>query len=324
MDSWSEHVVTVTEKFLTYRKKRNFIAKEKQKKKHPVVDWLEALLWAAVVVLLINQYIFQAYQIPSGSMKNTLLIKDRIFVNKIVYGPELIPGMFKIPGLTQPSRGEVITFESPTYLSKGPVFDIVQRLLYMVTLSFVDIDKDENGNPKPHFLIKRAIGVEKDSIRFVQGDVEIKPEGFLEWMPEKEYQQLSNSIYPVQRFINQKDYTTIKADSFATAYKDSRIPANPTDLNILTDSHINYQDKYTWSTYRYQSLYSINPQERRYGSAWRRFDTGWYIPEGWIFPLGDNRDNSKDARYFGPVHIKNVLGRAMFKYWPLNRIGSIK
>ena len=41
-------------------------------------------------------------------------------------------------------------------------------------------------------------------------------------------------------------------------------------------------------------------------------------------PLGDNRDNSKDGRYFGPVSLDNVLGKAMFKYWPINRIGKIE
>jgi signal peptidase I len=40
--------------------------------------------------------------------------------------------------------------------------------------------------------------------------------------------------------------------------------------------------------------------------------------------MGDNRDNSKDARYFGPVRLRSVLGRATFKYWPLTRIGRIR
>jgi signal peptidase I len=43
-----------------------------------------------------------------------------------------------------------------------------------------------------------------------------------------------------------------------------------------------------------------------------------------VFPLGDNRDNSRDARYFGPVSLDNVLGRAMIKYWPPSRIGPIE
>ena len=53
----------------------------------------------------------------------------------------------------------MIIFESPEYISSGPLKDILQRIIYMVTLSIVDIDKDEYGQPKHHFLIKRAIGM---------------------------------------------------------------------------------------------------------------------------------------------------------------------
>ncbi|MDR1898832.1 MAG: S26 family signal peptidase, partial [Treponema sp.] len=77
----------LTESYLTRRARIRRIKKEKQRSKNPIVDWIEAFLWAAGVVLLINQYLFQAYQIPSGSMIDTLLIGDRVFVNKIIYGP---------------------------------------------------------------------------------------------------------------------------------------------------------------------------------------------------------------------------------------------
>ena len=67
-------------------------AKARQKRRNPVVDWIDAILSAVVIVLLINQYLLQAYQIPSQSMEPGLLVSDRIFVNKLAYGPELIPG----------------------------------------------------------------------------------------------------------------------------------------------------------------------------------------------------------------------------------------
>ncbi|MBN1649233.1 MAG: S26 family signal peptidase, partial [Spirochaetales bacterium] len=109
-------LVSFTEKALTWRKRRIMRRKKKQAFKSTARDWLEAFIWAAGVVLLINQYLFQAYMIPSGSMENTLLIKDRIFVNKLVYGPELLPGIGKIRGFKKPARGEVFIFENPQYI----------------------------------------------------------------------------------------------------------------------------------------------------------------------------------------------------------------
>jgi len=321
---WLTTVQYSTEKVLTIRKRKKLRQKKKQQEKNPILDWIEAFLWAAGVVLLINQYLFQAYQIPTGSMTDTLLIKDHIFVNKIIFGPELIPGQFKIPSVIKPERNDVMIFESPTYISKGPVFDILQRILYMLTLSLVDIDKDENGNPKPHFLIKRAAAVSGDSIRFREGEVQLKPPGFEDWIEESWFLELSRISDRTRRIVQPSDYIAIRASAYTDAYRNSGIQANE-NLLLQTPSSANSNgDMFAWMKYRNEALYSINPHERRYGVLWRKFDSGWYIPDGWLMPLGDNRDNSKDGRYFGPVSLKNVLGRAMFKYWPLKRIGKIE
>jgi signal peptidase I len=53
-------------------------------------------------------------------------------------------------------------------------------------------------------------------------------------------------------------------------------------------------------------------------------ENGWYIPANRLFPMGDNRDDSRDARYFGAVRMEKVLGRALFRYWPLTRFGGVR
>jgi len=48
------------------------------------------------------------------------------------------------------------------------------------------------------------------------------------------------------------------------------------------------------------------------------------VPEGHLFVMGDNRNNSDDSRKWGFLPIENVSGKALFCYWPLNHFGKIE
>lgn len=48
------------------------------------------------------------------------------------------------------------------------------------------------------------------------------------------------------------------------------------------------------------------------------------VPDGHVWMMGDNRPNSGDSRYFGPIPVDEVKGRAFWTYWPLSRFGKLE
>jgi signal peptidase I len=81
-----------------------------------------------------------------------------------------------------------------------------------------------------------------------------------------------------------------------------------------------YHAEQVWNRTRYE----VSPHSQRYGREWRKRELGWYIGERHLFPMGDNRDNSRDARYFNSVTYDKVLGRATVRFWPLGRLGVVR
>jgi signal peptidase I len=47
----------------------------------------------------------------------------------------------------------------------------------------------------------------------------------------------------------------------------------------------------------------------------------WIIAPFHVFVMGDNRNNSRDSRYFGAVTLDSIMGHAVFRYWPLSELG---
>lgn len=60
-----------------------------------------------------------------------------------------------------------------------------------------------------------------------------------------------------------------------------------------------------------------------YIAAAPAYESEWTVPEASLFVLGDNRNNSSDSHNWGTVPMENVIGKAVFVYWPPEKWGAV-
>lgn len=93
--------------------------------KSVVREYAEAILIAVVLALIIRAFVIQAFKIPSGSMKETLLVGDHILVNKFIYGVRLPFLNKEIIPVSSPQRQDIVVFRYPVDPSK----DFIKRVI---------------------------------------------------------------------------------------------------------------------------------------------------------------------------------------------------
>jgi signal peptidase I len=91
-----------------------------KRKEGGIAETVRVVIHALIIALVIRTFLFQPFNIPSGSMMETLLIGDFLFVSKYSYGysrfsfpfsPPIFSG--RIPGAWMPERGDVVVFRPP-------------------------------------------------------------------------------------------------------------------------------------------------------------------------------------------------------------------
>jgi signal peptidase I len=103
-----------------------------KRKEGGIAETIRVIFHALIIALVIRTFLFQPFNIPSGSMKATLLVGDYLFVSKYSYGYSrfslpLSPPIFsgRIPGGFAPERGDVVVFRLP----RDPSTDYIKRVI---------------------------------------------------------------------------------------------------------------------------------------------------------------------------------------------------
>lgn len=98
---------------------------ENLKRKSAAREWIESIVIAFFLAMVIRTFIIQAFKIPSGSMRTTILEGDLVLVNKFIYGAKIPFTDLSLPALAKPQRGDVVVFIYP----RSPTKDFVKRLV---------------------------------------------------------------------------------------------------------------------------------------------------------------------------------------------------
>lgn len=94
-------------------------------KKSALHEWVESIVIAFLLAMIIRTFVVQAFKIPSGSMRPTLLEGDVLLVNKFIYGAKVPFTTIALPALRQPQKGDIIVFVYPQDRKK----DFIKRLV---------------------------------------------------------------------------------------------------------------------------------------------------------------------------------------------------
>ena len=128
-----------------------------KKQKSKLRENIETIISAIIIALLIRIFIIEAYMIPTTSMVPTLIGGDRLLVNKFMYGVRIPIVGWKLPGFSDPDRGDIIVFHWPEYESKSWYIELFD----LTTFGIFGLTNTGVGGDTKNF-IKRLIGIPGD------------------------------------------------------------------------------------------------------------------------------------------------------------------
>ncbi|CAK9885655.1 MAG: Signal peptidase I [Candidatus Erwinia impunctatus] len=282
-------------------------ARKAQKQTEPLADgeqhqpgWVEtggSVFPVLFLVFLVRSFIYEPFQIPSGSMMPTLLIGDFILVEKFAYGIKDPITQTTLISTGHPKRGDIAVFKYP----KDPSLDYIKRVVGLP------------GDTVTYDPVSKTVSVQQpcsagSSCETVVSYGNIEPSGFIQTFSGYEGNDVGSGFYQVPQ-----DETMKGGFRLATR-----------------------QETLGGVTHNILLLMQAQGQESSYYQQPGQPQATWVVPEGMYFMMGDNRDNSSDSRYWGFVPERNLVGRATAIWmsfekqegkWPtgvrLSRIGLV-
>ncbi|MFQ5459032.1 MAG: signal peptidase I [Myxococcota bacterium] len=251
-----------------------------QSRKSTFLEILEAVVIALVLAFAIRTFAVQAFKIPSASMIPTLQIGDHILVNKFLFGLQ-VPFMDdRVFTIRHPRRGDVLVFKFP----KDHKTDYIKRLI---------------GEPGSLVeVVGRKI--------YVNGEVWDDDPGYYE-----RNRRASWSL-PGDRGRFGPVYVARKGDVFQLV--DGELFVNKERIPLPAGRIIDEGNLRDYYDVFYAGILppGVGP---RAGST----SDPVVVDEDRYFMMGDNRDNSRDGRFWGFVRDSEIRGNAFVIYWSWDR-----
>ena len=209
---WLFGLVPIFDGHITKKVKWMFWKKDYKEgeKRNALLEWLDAIIFAVVVVTFINTFFFQAFKIPSSSMESSLYTGDHLFVSKLAYGPKMPQTPLAIPfthnviggkesystliqsdykrlkGFGHVETGDYVVFAFPhgdTVLVKDPAADYytyVRTLGRDYTIRKYGPLKVRPSDKKDHY-VKRCVASAGDTLEIRNGQVYVNSQAQEVW-----------------------------------------------------------------------------------------------------------------------------------------------
>lgn len=250
-------------------------------------SWWKSLIIAALIAIIIRSFLLEAFRIPTGSMKNTLLVGDYLFVNKLSYflgSPRFLP-FTNVPipyfrlNWGKVDRGDVIVFEFPGDRDR-----------------VVPVEKNVN-------YIKRCVGLPGDSIQvrdkqlYVNGKIFPNPPESILTDDTMKVGTVDPGVWPRGAQWNRDNFGPIRVPKEGDTIWLNKENFDQWDVFIEREGHKAQLGD--------NNLVDIDSKPSQY----------YVVERNYLWMMGDNRDNSLDSRFWGPAPEENVVGSAMIIYW---------